>query len=236
MGVFAIGDLHACPEELDVLLSHLQPGGADTLVFLGDYVDRGPQARTLIERLLRLREEGPETVFLRGNHEDMLLHYLGFPGRYADAYLANGGTTTLASYGVPASVRGRAASALLPASHLQFLLDLRLMHEYDRFLFVHAGIRPGVALADQDAEDLLWIREEFLVRPHDLSCTVVYGHTPQRDVHLALPYYIGIDTGLVYGNKLSCLDVSERRLLQVARGGRQVVTRDLAREFTAAHL
>ena len=208
MGVFAIGDLHGCPEELDVLLDHLQPGAADTLIFLGDYVDRGPGARALIERLLRLREEGPETVFLRGNHEDMLLDYLGFAGQYADAYLANGGATTLASYGVPRGVRGEAAAALLPATHLQFLLDLRLMHEHDRFLFVHAGIRPGVPLADQDTEDLLWIREEFFARPHDLPYTVVYGHTPQREAHLALPYHIGLDTGLVYGNKLSCLDTS----------------------------
>jgi len=236
MGVFAIGDLHACPEELDVLLDALRPGGTDTLVFLGDYVDRGPEARVLIERLLRLREEGPETVFLRGNHEDMLLDYLGFPGRYADAYRANGGMPTLVSYGVPRGVRGEAAAALLPVAHLQFLLDLRSMYESGRFLFVHAGIRPGVPLADQDEEDLLWIREESFARWHDLPYTVVYGHTPQREVHLALPYYIGLDTGLVYGNKLSCLDVSERRLLQVARGGRRVLTRDLSAEFAAARL
>ena len=82
----------------------------------------------------------------------------------------------------------------------------------------------------------MWIREEFLARPHDLPYTVVYGHTAQREAHLALPYYIGLDTGLVYGNKLSCLDVNERRLLQVARGGRRVMTCDLTGEFAAAHL
>src|SRR6185503_7911049 len=86
MGVFAIGDLHGCPEELEVLLQSLGAGPADTLVFLGDYVDRGPRVRTLVERLLRLRHEGPTTVFLRGNHEDMLLAYLGLPGRHASAY------------------------------------------------------------------------------------------------------------------------------------------------------
>src|SRR6185369_15498963 len=106
MGVFAIGDLHGCPEELEVLLQHLGAGTADTLVFLGDYVDRGPKVRTLVDRLLRLGREAPATIFLRGNHEDMLLAYLGLPGRHASAYLANGGSATLASYGVPAGVAG----------------------------------------------------------------------------------------------------------------------------------
>jgi serine/threonine protein phosphatase 1 len=236
MGVFAIGDLHGCPEELDVLLQHLGAGPGDTLVFLGDYVDRGPRVRPLVERLLRLRQEGPATVFLRGNHEDMLLAYLGLPGRHASAYLANGGTATLASYGVPAGVHGAAAAALVPPEHLRFFRELVLMHEHERFLFVHAGVRPGIELAQQDEEDLLWIREDFFTVRHDLPYTVIFGHTPQREARVALPFHLGLDTGLVYGNKLSCLDVAGQRLLQVGRGAHRVAERDLAPEFAAANL
>ncbi len=236
MGLFAIGDLHGCAAELEVLLAHLGAGADDTVIFLGDYVDRGPDVRSLIERLIRLRTEHPQAVFLRGNHEDMLLAYLGLPGHYADAYLANGGTATLASYGVPSGVHGAAAASMLPAGHLEFLRGLVLMHRHDRYVFVHAGIRPGVPLERQDEEDLLWIREEFFATRHDLPWTVVFGHTPQREVRLALPYYLGLDTGLVYGNKLSCFDVGGRRLVQVARGARRATSRDLDAELTAANL
>ncbi len=236
MGVFAIGDLHGCPAELEVLLARIAPGADDTLVFLGDYVDRGGGVRPLIDRLLRLRAEAPRTVFLRGNHEDMLLAYLGLAGHYADAYLANGGTATLASYGVPSATRGAAAAALLPPAHLDFLSSLALTHRHDRYLFVHAGVRPGVPLERQSDEDLLWIREEFFGARHDLPMTVVFGHTPQREVRLALPFHIGLDTGLVYGNKLSCLDVAGRRLLQVKRGAARATERDLDAELTAANL
>ena len=236
MGVFAIGDLHGCPDELEVLLTRLGAGSDDTLVFLGDYIDRGPGVRAVVARLIRLRAEAPRTVFLRGNHEDMLLAYLGLPGHYADAYLANGGAATLASYRVPAGVLGAAAAALLPPDHLEFLRTLVLTHQHDRYLFVHAGVRPGVTLERQSEEDLLWIREEFFAARHDLPWTVVFGHTPQREVRLGLPFHLGLDTGLVYGNKLSCLDVAGRRLVQVARGASRATERDLDAELTAANL
>lgn len=236
MGVFAIGDLHGCPDELEVLLDGLGAGAADTLVFLGDYVDRGPRVRPLVERLLRLRDERPATVFLRGNHEDMLLGYLGLGGRHGDVYVANGGGATLASYGVPSGAKGPAAAACFPAEHLEFLQRLTLMHRDERFLFVHAGVRPGVALEEQSDEDLLWIREEFFATRHDLPWTIVFGHTPHREARLALPYHVGLDTGLVYGNKLSCLDVGGRRLLQVARGSSRMTERLLDAEFAAANL
>ena len=236
MGVFAIGDLHGCPDELEVLLARLGAGSDDTLIFLGDYVDRGPGVRVLVERLIRLRAEAPRTVFLRGNHEDMLLAYLGLSGRHGDVYLANGGAATLASYRVPSGVYGAAAAALLPPEHVEFLRTLVLTHQYDRYLFVHAGVRPGVALERQSEEDLLWIREEFFAARHDLPFTVVFGHTPQREVRLGLPFHLGLDTGLVYGNKLSCLDVTGRRLVQVARGASRATERDLDVELTAANL
>jgi len=192
--------------------------------------------RQLMERLVRLRGEGPRTVFLRGNHEDMLLAYLGFPGQYPEAYLSNGGAATLASYGVPPGARGPAAAALLPTAHVEFLHALVLTHREGPYLFVHAGVRPGVPLDRQAAEDLLWIREEFFASRHDLPWTVVYGHTPQREVRMALPFHLGLDTGLVYGNKLSCLDVGGRRIVQVGRGAARATVRDLDAELTAANL
>ena len=236
MNVYAIGDLHACPRELEVLLDAIAPSHDDTVVFLGDYVDRGPAARQLIDRLLRLEAAPFTSIFLRGNHEDMLLAYLGIGGRHGDVYLENGGGATLASYGVPPGTPAANARGYLPDEHLQFLRACRLQYVAGSFLFVHAGIRPGVALEQQDEEDLLWIREEFFAHPHGLPYTVVFGHTPAREVRLELPYRIGLDTGLVYGNKLSCLDVAGRRLVQVARGAQRATTRDLAPLFASAHL
>lgn len=237
MSVYAIGDLHGCPDELEVLLEALAPGVGDTVVFLGDYVDRGPAVRRLVDRLLQLAREPFASVFLRGNHEDMLLAYLGLDGRHGDVYLENGGGMTLASYGIPAGTPpGAASRALFPDEHVGFFQRCRLHHVAPPFLFVHAGIRPGVALDDQSDEDLLWIREEFFLRPHALPYTVVFGHTPTREARIDLPYRIGLDTGLVYGNKLSCLDVEGRRLVQVARGAHRATIRDLAPAFAAAHV
>jgi len=236
MSLFAIGDVHGCPDELEVLLDHLAPTADDTLVFLGDYVDRGTGVRAVVDRLVRLKDEYPSTIFLRGNHEDMLLHYLGFEGRHGDAYLANGGPATLTSYDVPRGARGADAAARFPEDHLAFLRTLALRHVSDGYVFVHAGIRPGRALDEQADEDLLWIREEFFLHRHDLPYVVVFGHTPQREARIELPFRIGLDTGLVYGNKLSCLDATARRLIQVARNGRRAVERDLTYFYEAANL
>ena len=236
MSLYAIGDLHGCPEELDVLLAHIGTTASDTLVFLGDYVDRGPAVRPLVDRLIRLRDAGPSTVFLRGNHEDMFLSYLELGGRYGEVYLANGGGPTLASYDIRGGVVGSEAAAMVPSQHLRFLLELRYTYVDGPWLFVHAGVRPRVALERQSEEDLLWIRDDAFGRGHDLPYAVVFGHTPRREALIELPDRVGLDTGLVYGNKLSCLDVGGRRLLQVARGGRRVVERDLSAEFSAANL
>jgi len=234
--LFAIGDLHGCVDELEVLLDALAPRRDDLLVFLGDYVDRGPSVRALVERLLRLRDAHPACVFLRGNHEDMLLSYLGISGHHGDVYLENGGGATLASYGVPPGVAGPAAAACIPDSHLDFFRSCVLQHARGSLLCVHAGIRPGVALGEQSEEDLLWIRDEFFTQPHALPYTVVFGHTPAREARVELPYRLGLDTGLVYGNKLTCFDADGQRLVQVGRGARHATERDLAPDFAAARV
>jgi serine/threonine protein phosphatase 1 len=224
--IFAIGDLHGCADELKVLLDHVRPQAADTIVFLGDYVDRGPDSKAVVSRLLQLAREGPRCVFLKGNHEDMFLDFLGLGGHHGDAFLYNGGNATLRSYGLdphfPPLLPDR-----LPPDHLAFYRALAASHREGDFLFVHAGIRPEVPLDRQDEEDLFWIREDFLHHPHGFGCIVVFGHTPQREVLVDWPFKVGLDTGLVYGNKLTCLEIGEQRLYQVFKGDHRVAERDL---------
>ncbi len=224
--IFAIGDIHGCPVELNVLLDYLAPTSSDTVCFLGDYVDRGPDARGVIETLIDFAKGPSRNIFLRGNHEDMLLDFAGREGHFGDVYLENGGAVTLRSYGL-APVAEPQLYRRLPAAHLAFLEGLELVSELGRCLSVHAGLRPGVALDQQRPEDLMWIREDFFNHPHDFGRPVLFGHTPIRTVKVEMPYLIGLDTGLVYGGRLSCLELSSGLLYQVARRSHQVATSDL---------
>jgi serine/threonine protein phosphatase 1 len=228
---FVIGDIHGCAEETDRLLDALAPSSADTVVFLGDYIDRGPASKAVIDRLLRLRHEGPHCVFLKGNHEDMFLAFLGRSGLYGDAFLFNGGEATLRSYEL-AMRSGQLAAQLLPPDHVEFLLSLEMHYQHGEFFCVHAGLDPRRPLEEQAVEDMLWIREEFISNPHPFPFTVLFGHTPQREVVLDLPYKVGLDTGLVYWNQLSCLELGEKRLYQIRRGERNVRSRSLRSEFS----
>lgn len=223
---FVIGDLHGCVEELERLLEAIAPGDADTVCFLGDYVDRGPSPRAVVARLIRLRGEGPSCIFLKGNHEDMFLSFLGQPGRHGDSFLWNGGAATLASYGIE-GLTGSKAADRLPADHREFLLGLTTNAILGDAFCVHAGVRPTRPLSDQSEEDQLWIRGEFTDVPHPFPYTVLFGHTPYREVLVDLPYKVGLDTGLVYGNLLSCLEIGAGRLWQIALGSRTVRSRAL---------
>ena len=216
---FTVGDIHGCAQELERLLAALPLAPGDTIAFVGDYVDRGPASRAVVDVLLAL-ERGPgiTTVFLKGNHEDMCLSYLGRGGSWGEAWCLNGGAATLRSYGIDARLPGAEAATCMPPEHLAFLERLVPAYFADGHVIVHAGVRPGVAWSDQDEEDLLWIREEFILQPHVLPQTVVFGHTPQRNVLVDLPYKIGIDTGCVYGGMLTALELHERRLWQVRLG------------------
>ena len=232
---FVVGDVHGCVDELNLLLDSIEPSTSDTLVFLGDYIDRGPSPKGVIERLLRLRSEGPRCVFLKGNHEDMFLAYLGHDGRYGEGFIYNGGDATLRSYGFEGKPPAVAAAAL-PEAHLEFLLSLQMQYANGAFLCVHAGVDPQRPLEAQRDEDLLWIREEFLNSPHPFPYVVLFGHTPQREVLIDLPYKLGLDTGLVYWNKLSCLEIESRQLVQIRRGERELHARSLVPQFREAGL
>ncbi len=227
--LLAVGDIHGCLDELSVLLDAIQPTSADKIVFLGDYVDRGPSPRGVIDLLIALRDSRRcQTVFLRGNHEDMFLDFIGERGRHGEAFLFNGGRITLASYGLPTVLAGDEVRVQLPEPHLEFLRGLELRHLDEPFLFVHAGVSPIRPFAEQNEEDLLWIRDEFIRNRHPFSQTIVFGHTPQREVLWHLPFKIGLDTGCVYGNKLSCLDFTSGTLLQVERDSHRVNRSDVS--------
>jgi serine/threonine protein phosphatase 1 len=218
---YVVGDIHGCVRELDALLGGLSLTAGDTVAFIGDYIDRGPDSRAVVDLLLRLRARTDiRTIFLRGNHEDMCLAYLGREGRWGEAWRMNGGGATLRSYGVSPELPGPSAASAFPAHHLAFFESLPMTFATDRFLLVHAGIRPAIPLAEQDPEDLLWIREEFIASPHPLPQTIVFGHTPQRQVLIHPPYKIGIDTGCVYGGRLTAIELTEGVLHQVAYGER----------------
>ena len=216
--LFAVGDIHGCPDELGALLKAIKPASGDTVIFVGDYVDRGPSAPRRHRQLIELKRQTCESVFLKGNHEDMMLSFLGLPGHYGESFLFNGGVATLrelrnrrdaTSSARPAMTRSRAAAAapsgILPQPGNQLSAAA---------LSVRArGRDPPRQLDEQEVEDLLWIRQEFILNPHGLGHTVIFGHTPMREIMVDLPYKIGIDTGLVYGGKLSCVELTEGTLL-----------------------
>jgi len=202
--IFAIGDIHGCFKKLRHLLEKPDIDFAhDTLVFMGDYVDRGPYSFEVVAYLLELKTRCPNTVFLKGNHEEMLLNYLA--GIDELTYLANGGRHTLDSYLNHAQPQERET---IPASHLEFFKSLLLYYETEDYIFVHAGLRNRVPLKEQSPLDLLWIRNKFIKSKYDFGKRVIFGHT-----HFKAPLVqfnkIGIDTGAVYQNKLTCLELPE---------------------------
>ncbi|MBM4284891.1 MAG: serine/threonine protein phosphatase [Deltaproteobacteria bacterium] len=205
--IYAVGDIHGCRGHLERLLDVVQPDlSRDRLVFMGDYIDRGPDSRGVVDYILGLQKINPpeHIICLKGNHEAMLLDYLA--DREMELFLFNGGLSTIREYG---GRRGDPGSALeLPPDHLAFFRGLRNYYEPPDYIFVHGGLRPGVPLAEQAEEDLFWIRGEFIASFEDFGRRVIFGHTPFRRP-LVMPNKIGIDTGAVYGNLLTCLKLPE---------------------------
>jgi len=206
--LLAIGDIHGCYGLLQRLMDNVKPTKKDQLVFLGDYIDRGEQSRQVVEYLLALQKEFPATVFLRGNHEQMLLDFLA--GEDKLMFLLNGGNATLESYQPPDKPK-----PVIPPEHLTFFNNLQSSFSFGDFLFVHAGLRPEVPIEKQEEYDMLWIRGEFINSDYDWGKTVVFGHSPQPEV-LFRDNMIGLDTGAVYNNQLTCCDLLTRKLWQVS--------------------
>ena len=201
MRYVAVGDIHGMREALDALLERLAPilEPDDQLVFLGDYIDRGPDSRGVINRLIDLAAERPGTVFLRGNHEQMMLDSRRWKLPTMD-WACNGSDATLRSYGT----RLMGWTSAVPGPHWAFLAASRLMLETDHYVFVHAGVDPrGVAATT--ARTALWTREPFLSCPPAWEQTVVFGHTIHRWGPLVRPGKIGIDTGAYTGGPLTAV-------------------------------
>lgn len=232
--VYAVGDVHGYSQALRRLLAEIATDasasrGAERplLVFVGDYVDRGPDSRGVIELILETEAEGVfEVAALKGNHEDALARFLDEPD-YAPAWIGAWGETTLVSYGIapprPDDIaacqlaRARFAAAF-PVPHRAFLGRLRLSCMAGDYLFVHAGVRPGVALEDQAERDLIWIRDDFLSSEVDFGKVVVHGHTPSAGAPEVRTNRINVDTGVYFTGRLTAvrLEGEGRRFLQAA--------------------
>ncbi len=214
---YLIGDIHGYLNRLVNLYNKLtaRMNEGDTLIFLGDYIDRGPHSYEVIDFLINIsRAADVSSVFLKGNHEDMLNWYLREEDRNG-AYLLNGGEATIRSY-----VK-HVGTFRLPGHHREFYDSLRLYFEGKDFIAVHAGLNPDTkTLAGQSEHDLLWIRDKFFRAEKRWGKTVIFGHTPTRLIGGGGSVYfdderniIGIDSGVIFGNPLSCLVWPEKTII-----------------------
>jgi serine/threonine protein phosphatase 1 len=217
---YVVGDVHGRLDLLDALLARIhedlerRPARKTLLVFVGDLIDRGPSSAQVVERLRTYRHAGVRPVFLLGNHEEVVLRILGGDVSLINKWRWFGGTECLQSYGVDpeqiAAADGESALALIrgaiPWEHVSFLNDFIDTCRFGDYLFVHAGIRPGIELGEQRQTDLRWIREPFLFDDTDHGFVVVHGHTINAEVE-EWPNRIGIDTGAYRTGVLTALAI-----------------------------
>ncbi|HEY0204222.1 MAG TPA: metallophosphoesterase family protein [Acetobacteraceae bacterium] len=210
--VYALGDIHGCLDRLVALHEMIaediaeRPVERSTLVHLGDYVDRGADSAQVVDWLINQPPvPADEIVNLMGNHEQMMLLAVGGGDKDAPGHwLMNGGADSLLSWGISRAVPPAEWSSRIPNQHLEFLRKLVISRQIGPYLFVHAGIRPGVPLDRQSPQDMLWIREPFLSSQDNHGAVVVHGHTPKRQP-VVQPNRIAIDTGAVLGGDLTCV-------------------------------
>ena len=212
--IYAVGDVHGRFDLLARLSYKIfmdaeeRPADSVSYVFLGDYVDRGPESGSVIEFLLSHVAKVPGSIFLKGNHEEALLRFLDEP-MFLKTWLSFGGRETLSSYGIDLSdgeISEEAAKEVrdvfasnLPKEHLAFLSSLKLSHNRGSYFFVHAGIRPGMPIENQHEDDMIWIREPFLSSQEDFGKIVVHGHTPIAEPEIKLNR-VCVDTGAIQIN------------------------------------
>jgi serine/threonine protein phosphatase 1 len=225
--VYAFGDIHGRSDLLKKMFTVIDadmernPASRSIEVFLGDYVDRGPDSAHTLDLLLD-RSLYRETVFLKGNHEAYFLEVLRKPSKL-DEWRQFGGLQTLMSYGIQPSINPgsseqtdliRSLIEALPGDHLKFLENLKPSFVCGDFFFVHAGVRPGIPLKEQQESDLLWIRNEFLDSEEDFGKFIVHGHTPVREPDIR-PNRINIDTGAYATGNLTLLTIEGSSMLTV---------------------
>ncbi|MGB7286947.1 MAG: metallophosphoesterase family protein [Salaquimonas sp.] len=229
MRIYAIGDIHGCLRQLqdifrqiefDLLYSNFE---TYRIITIGDYVDRGPDSKGVIDFLIKAKKQH-DLVCLRGNHDQRLLEFLDIPEKVGDGFLTYGGRETLNSYGIEVEevpnfeALARKLKQAMPRSHIRFLDSLGLIHIAGDYAFVHAGVKPGVALADQSPRDLLWIRNEFIQHQKLFEKVIVHGHTIS-DYFDVQPNRINTDTGAFDSGILTCvvLQTSEIEKLQTSK-------------------
>ncbi|MDB5307373.1 MAG: serine/threonine protein phosphatase [Gemmataceae bacterium] len=220
MRVLAIGDVHGCLYQLDDLLDWVKPTAEDLVITLGDYVDRGPDSRGVLDRLVGLKKQGPKLICLRGNHEIMMLAARAGTRADRSMWLSVGGVQTLGSYGPAPGKSG--ALADVPEEHWAFL-DYNLLdyYETDQHIFVHAGVACGIDMAEQPEHALYW---DFLgeAMRHHSGKTVVCGHTSQKSGEVkVVPGAVCVDTYAHGGGWLTCLDAPTGKFWQVNQLGKK---------------
>lgn len=231
---YVIGDVHGCIDLLERLLHRIETEIAEkpqkkvSIVFLGDLIDRGPGSAQVVERLRTYSPSGAAVHFVIGNHEEVMLRVLDGDSDLLTSWLRFGGAETLQSYGIdPAGLSKMPKETVvphlreaIPDEHRVFLDSFADSISFGDYLFVHAGIRPGVALSEQSQEDLRWIREPFLQDSSDHGAVVVHGHTITNEVEIT-PNRIGIDTGAYCTGTLTAIaiDGRERWLIQTSTIG-----------------
>ncbi len=228
---YAIGDIHGRLDLLDRLLARIEadiaarPPRRNFIVFLGDLVDRGPESAQVVDRLLRYRPANARPIFLAGNHEEVMLRMLAGETGIMPSWLKFGGVECARSYGIdPVALQRldeeaalQLLAAKVPRAHRDFLDSFADTFRFGDYLFVHAGIRPGVAVEEQDRHDLRWIRDPFLSDAKDHGFVVVHGHTIVSQVE-ERPNRIAIDTGAYHSGLLTALAVEDDRRWYLTSG------------------
>ncbi|MBV8061123.1 MAG: metallophosphoesterase [Alphaproteobacteria bacterium] len=221
--LYAVGDIHGRQDLLSRLMEKIDAdiahsGKPSRIVFLGDYVDRGDRSREVVETLHTLSQSVRDIVFLRGNHEDIMLRFIDGDDDVLEDWLHFGGTTTLGSYGInPFALdfqKGREAlrdsmNSKIPAHHLSLLRDTVFSHSVDDYLFVHAGVDPTKTIQAQTPEDFMWSRRNFMRHTGTYGKIIVYGHTIHEEPEVT-PHRIGIDTGAYASGTLTCVRLSDK--------------------------
>ncbi len=229
--IYAIGDIHGCLDDLVEMQARIandlrtRPHPDPVTIYVGDFVDRGPDSKGVIANLMAEQQSDQNTVFLKGNHDTFIFDFLDDPFGLSTPVLhwldsALGGAATLRSYGFDAAREDIHALVKhhFPKDHLDFLNQLELWHGIGDYVFVHAGIRPGIPMNKQETRDLIWIREPFLSHKGDHGFIVVHGHSPVRDVENH-GNRIAIDTGAVFGRDLSCLVLEDQSQMILTKTG-----------------
>ena len=227
MNLFAIGDIHGCLKQLvslqDKIFNYPEyKKENDVIIYLGDYIDRGPNSKEIIQNMVRIQKENIKSIFLMGNHEQVMIDFIFNKVNNLQYWIALGADKTFKSYNIELAEfikDGFESNKIeklrtlfierMTEEHQYFIKNLRLFHSIGKYLFVHAGINPEKVLKNQNKIDFLWSRsDQFFDKNFKFEKIIVHGHTPEKEV-VNFPYRINIDTGCFFSGKLSCVCLND---------------------------